>query len=72
MTTFERVVEILSEMSGWRTEDIKPETTVEMLGLDSLDMVSIEIMIEDEFNQEIDLATAQISDVAELVEYVKA
>lgn len=53
MKIYENVVEILKELSG--CENISPEDHLENdLGLDSLDLVTLLVSIEDEFEIELD------------------
>src|SRR5687768_7743876 len=50
----ERCISILSEQLGFDLDKIKPESTPEDLGVDSLDGVEIEIALEEDFEIEFD------------------
>jgi acyl carrier protein len=50
----DKVVEILAVMAGLPTEQVTPETTFESLSLDSLDLVELTLILEDELGIEID------------------
>lgn len=47
--TFEKVAAMLAEKTGLTASDIRPETTLVALKLDSLDMVDVLMGLEDEF-----------------------
>lgn len=49
-TVAERVVRVFSEFKKIPPEDIKPETTFEELGLDSLDGLNLIFELEEEFD----------------------
>jgi acyl carrier protein len=49
MTIQEKVASILSQISGVKEEEIKPETKLKSLGLDSLDTSELFMEIEEEF-----------------------
>ena len=70
MTTFDRVAKILNERKDIPTEKIKPDSTFEELGLDSLDTVELVMDFEEEFG--IDLQMEQglksISDFIALID----
>lgn len=54
MTTLEKITVILSNLSRTRQEEIHPETILENLGFDSFDTMEAIMLIEDEFEIEID------------------
>ncbi len=54
MSDFDKLKRILSEQLGIDEETITPETTIEDLGADSLDLVEAVMNIEEEFNIDID------------------
>jgi acyl carrier protein len=49
-----KVVEILATMAGLPPDQVTPDTTFESLSLDSLDLVELTLMLEDELGVEID------------------
>ena len=53
MTIAERVMKILTNDYGTGRKKIDPETPLEDLGLDSLDIVELGMDVEDEFNIDI-------------------
>lgn len=67
---FEKVAKILAEQKELELETIKPESTLEELGLDSLDTVELMMQFEDEFN--VALETSEklktVADVVKLIE----
>ena len=60
MTTsvLDKTVEIISEKTGIDPEDIKPETELASIEIESLDLAEIIFDLEDEFDVEIDMNTA--------------
>ena len=49
MHNFERICEIMNEVAGVPREMVTPESTVDQLNLDSLDVTELILSIEDEF-----------------------
>ncbi len=49
MHNFERICEIMNEVAGVAREQVTPESTVDQLNLDSLDVTELILSIEDEF-----------------------
>lgn len=47
--TFERVCDVIRETAGLDDVEMKPESTLEEIGLDSLGTVEILVAVEDEF-----------------------
>ncbi|MAS05930.1 MAG: nodulation protein NodF [Ahrensia sp.] len=60
MTTsvLDKTVEIISEKTGIDPENIKPETELSSIEIESLDLAEIIFDLEDEFDVEIDMNTA--------------
>jgi nodulation protein F len=60
MTTsvLDKTVEIISEKTGIDPENIKPETELASIEIESLDLAEIIFDLEDEFDVEIDMNTA--------------
>ncbi len=70
-STFERVCDIIRDNAGADDVELKPETTMSELGLDSLTTVEVVVACEDEFDIEID-QDATPATVGEFVELVEA
>ena len=51
--TFERVCDVIRETAGLDDVEMKPESTLEEIGLDSLGTVEILVAVEDEFGIEV-------------------
>lgn len=49
-TIFERVQDILADKYSVAKESVTPESTLESLGLDSLDLIELMFEVEDAFN----------------------
>ena len=73
-TTFERVQGILGKKYSLAAETITPESTLESLGLDSLDLIELLFDVEDEFQIRIPqdggsaLKTATVQDIVDSIE----
>ncbi len=69
---FEKVKEIIMEQLSISDPDVvTPETTLEDLGADSLDMVEVIMALEDEFDVQIrDEDLESLKCVADLVDYI--
>ena len=69
---FDKLTAIVAEKLNIDRAIIKPESTMQDLGADSLDMVEIIMRIEEEFNIEINDADAEkLHTMREVVEYIK-
>ncbi|HTK95878.1 MAG TPA: phosphopantetheine-binding protein [Terriglobales bacterium] len=67
-----RVVKILATVKRVPAENIRPEATLEELGIDSLDKVNVLFELESEFNIEIpDEEARQITSVQQIVERLR-
>jgi acyl carrier protein len=67
-----RVKEIIVEQLGVREEEVVPEASfVEDLGADSLDLVELVMLLEEEFGQEIpDEDAEKIQTVHDAIDYI--
>ena len=67
---FEKVAQILAENRGIDVGEITPETTLEALGLDSLDTVELVMRFEDEFGVSIEMQEGikTVEDVVKILE----
>ncbi len=68
---FERIAKYLADQLDIAVEDIKPETTFESLGIDSLDTVEMVMDLEEELGVELELEE-KVTTVGELVEFVES
>jgi acyl carrier protein len=69
----QKVVKILAAVKRIPAESIRPEATLEELGIDSLDKVNILFELEGEFNIDIpDEEARQITSVEGIVERLRA
>lgn len=71
--TFERVAKILSEHKDIPIENIKNETTFENLGFDSLDIVELIMVFEEEFGISITMSDnlKTVGDFVKLIDGIK-
>jgi acyl carrier protein len=69
-----RVKEIIVEQLGVREEEVVPEASfVDDLGADSLDLVELVMVLEEEFGQEIpDEDAEKIQTVQDAIDYIKS
>ncbi len=51
---YDRVCDIIRETAGLEDVEMKPESTLEEIGLDSLGTVEIVVAVEDEFDIQLD------------------
>ncbi|QAT49355.1 acyl carrier protein [Caproiciproducens sp. NJN-50] len=67
---FEKVAQILAEHKEIDVSAVKPESTLEELGLDSLDTVDLIMQFEDEFDVslEMDEKLKTVGDIVKLIE----
>ena len=67
---FEEIVRILVEYKAMDPADIKPESALRALGLDSLDTVEVIMALEDRFGVEIEMneGLRTIGDLVKLIE----
>ena len=68
---FEKIANYLAGQLGIAVEDIKPETTFESLGIDSLDTVEMVMDLEEELGVELELEE-KVATVGELVAFVES
>lgn len=70
-STLERLKKLFVEKFEFKEEDLKPETTVASLGLDSLDMIDFIFAIEDEFKIRIEPSQIKTNNLQEIVEGIE-
>lgn len=69
---YNKIVKILSDQMNIESDVLSPESSLEIIGVDSLDRVEIVMKIEDEFNIKVDDNKAmQIATVSELINYIQ-
>ena len=68
---FEKVAAIIADNKDLDQASIKPESTFEELGFDSLDTVELVMVFEEEFGIAIDLEDRNIKTVSELAELIE-
>jgi acyl carrier protein len=69
MNTFEKVAKLLAENRGIAKEEIKEETKFSDLQLDSLDMMDLVLIMEEEFSVSIEL-NEDITTVGKIADYI--
>jgi acyl carrier protein len=69
--TFDKVVKILANYRDMDVSEITMESNFEDLGLDSLDMVDLVMLLEDEFEIEIEIEE-KLETVRDLVELIES
>lgn len=71
MSTHDKVAEIIAHHMSLDVSEIHDDSTLESLGMDSLDRVELVMKVEEEFDIEInDDAADQICKVSDFVQYV--
>lgn len=68
--TFEKVAKILADYREMDVAEIKAETSFEEIGLDSLDLVDLVMLMEEEFGIEIEIQ-GNIKNVGDLVAQIE-
>lgn len=70
--TFAKVADIIAGKLGIDKKTIKPESTLQDLGADSLDLVEIIMKMEEQFGIEISDEDAEhMNNVGQVVDYIK-
>ena len=67
-TTLERLTQLFIAKFDFNIEELKPTTTLEYLGLDSLDMVEFMFDMENEFNIRIPDREFKVTTLQEMVD----
>jgi acyl carrier protein len=69
-TTLERLKKLFEAKFEFNVEELQPTTTIELLGIDSLDMIEFMFEIENEFNIKIPDREFKVSTIQEMVEAI--
>ncbi len=72
--TFEFLTNAIGDLVDFEVADMKPETGLLELGLDSLDYVSLQLAIKKKYGVEInfdDFTSGQITTIAEFCSYIE-
>ncbi len=70
MSTIERLKKLFINKFDFNIEELKPETTLEYLGLDSLDKIEFMFDIENEFNIKIPDQEFKVTTIQDIVDAV--
>jgi acyl carrier protein len=70
MTTFDKIRDLIAKYKNIDIESIKPESTLDDLGLDSLDMFQIIFEAEEVFDIEIDNLDEEIKTINDIVNLI--
>ena len=70
MSTIERLKNLFINKFDFNVEELKPETTLEYLGLDSLDKIEFMFDIENEFNIKIPDQEFKVTTIQDIVDAV--
>ncbi len=69
-TTLERLKKLFVAKFDFNVEELQPTTSIELLGIDSLDMIEFMFEIENEFNIKIPDREFKVTTIQEMVEAV--
>lgn len=70
-TTLERLKQLFVDKFDFKIEELKPETALEYLGLDSLDMINFMFDMENEFNiiiPDLEFKVTTIQDIVDVLD----
>jgi acyl carrier protein len=70
MSTIERLKKLFIDKFDFNVEELKPETTLENLGLDSLDKIEFMFDIENEFHIKIPDQEFKVTTIQDMVDAV--
>jgi acyl carrier protein len=70
MSTIERLKKLFTNKFDFNIEELKPETTLEYLGLDSLDKIEFMFDIENEFKIKIPDERFKVTTIQDMVDAV--
>lgn len=67
----ERIKNVLNDKIGCETENVTAETTLNELGIDSLDIMELVVGLEDEFGVEIEFGEAKVGTIGDLIALIE-
>ncbi|HXX53974.1 MAG TPA: acyl carrier protein [Thermodesulfovibrionales bacterium] len=70
MTTYEKIKKLFVDSLGLNEEALKPEATLDSLGLDSLDRIEFMFVLEDEFKIKIPDREVKITTIQDMVDAI--
>ena len=70
MSTIERLKKLFIDKFDFNVEELKPETTLELLGLDSLDKIEFMFDIENEFSIKIPDQEFKVTTIQDIVDAI--
>lgn len=70
MSTIERLRKLFVDKFDFNIEELKPDTTLEYLGLDSLDKIEFMFDIEDEFSIKIPDQEFKVTTIQDIVDAI--
>ena len=77
-STFERLRELMDKKYHLKADGVSPDSTLESLGLDSLDLIELLFEVEDEFHIRVPqdggsaLRTAKVQDIVDSIDRLLA
>lgn len=73
MTNFEQIKKIIVDQLGVDADAVTPDTTIENLGVDSLDLVETIMTVEDEFGITFDDGDVEgLKTVGDIADYIES
>ncbi len=73
MNNFEQIKKIIVDQLGVDADAVTPETTIENLGVDSLDLVETIMTVEDEFGVTFDDSDVEgLKTVGDIADYIES
>jgi acyl carrier protein len=70
MTTLERLQKIIVKNFELKPEDLKPDASLENLGLDSISIIDLMFSVEDEFKITVSRETVELKTLQDVVNYI--
>ncbi|NLV49260.1 MAG: acyl carrier protein [Clostridiales bacterium] len=69
---FEKIAAMLADRIGCDVKELSMETKFETLGIDSLDVMELLMLMEEEFGTDIEIGDAKLATMADLVGLVES
>lgn len=70
MSTYERIKKLFIDSLELKAEALKPEVTLDSLGLDSLDKIEFMFVLEDEFKIKIPDRDVKITTIQDMIDAI--